>query len=341
MHKTLDVMKTVKKLRKLLPLGMLVCAALLSNQAAAQGMEPVPIQAAVADAQAQRSMMLAAAQAGERVVAVGARGLVILSDDGGQHWRQARQVPVDFTLTAVSFSDDKQGWAVGHGGVVIHTADGGETWQLQRSATDVDQPLFTVYFRDSQHGWAAGLWSLLLQTADGGKTWTTLHLPMAAGSKRNDLNLLHLFPGQGEAIYLAAEQGTLYHSADAGQHWDVLATGSKASLWSGVLAQPSGTLIVAGLGGKLLRSTDAGANWQTVSIPTSGSITTLQATPGLLTASSLEGKLLQSRDDGVNWQVVWSSPQALTTVLVTSPGLVLPFSKEGALKPVAIDAPKP
>lgn len=334
MHGRIDVMNVCKTL---LWLALAGCSAL----AAAQGMEPVPVRAAVADRFADRAMMLDAALAGERVVAVGARGEVILSDDGGRQWRQARQVPVDFTLTAVSFVDDKEGWAVGHGGVVIHTADGGETWQLQRSATDVDQPLFTVYFRDRQHGWAAGLWSLLLQTEDGGKTWTTLHLPVAAGSKRSDLNLLRFFPGSGDTLYLAAEQGTLFRTTDAGQHWDLLATGSKASLWSGAVVQPSGALIVAGLGGKLLRSTDGGSQWQTVALPTSGSITRVQATQGLLTASSLEGKILQSRDEGASWQVLWSAPQGLTTILVNRLGQVLPFSKDGVLKPVEGVAAKP
>lgn len=300
----------------------------------AQGMQPVPVQAAVASRYADRAMMLDAVQAGERIVAVGARGNVILSDDGGKTYRQARQVPVDFTLTSVFFVDARQGWAVGHGGVVIHTEDGGETWQLQRSATDVDQPLFTVYFRDSQHGWVAGLWSLFLETSDGGKSWTALHLPVAQGAKRSDLNLLHLFPGAGNALYLTAEQGTLFRSRDSGQSWDLLATGSKASLWSGVAAGPSGTLIVAGLGGKLLRSSDEGASWQAVALPTTGSITALQGSKGVITASSLEGKVLQSRDEGASWQVLWSAPQALTALSVNAAGQVLPFSKEGPLKPI-------
>ncbi|TQK09305.1 photosystem II stability/assembly factor-like uncharacterized protein [Herbaspirillum sp. SJZ130] len=331
MRGRIDVMRVCEKL----PFIVALAAGVLGSASVwAQGMEPVPIRAAAADRHADRAMMLNAALAGERIVAVGARGDVILSDDGGKTWRQARQVPVDFTLTGVSFVDDRQGWAVGHGGTVMHTEDGGETWQLQRSATDVDQPLFSVYFRDSQHGWAAGLWSLLLQTTDGGKTWTTLHLPVAAGAKRSDLNLLRLFPGTDQTLYLAAEQGTLFRSRDAGQNWEILTTDSKASLWSGAVATPSGALIVAGLGGKLLRSTDGGISWQKVQVPTTGSITTVQASQRLITASSLEGKVLQSRDDGVSWQVLWSAPQALTAVLVNRLGQVVPFSKEGALKPI-------
>src|SRR5213593_949007 len=65
-------------------------------------------------AMAAKSMLLGAAQAGERLVAVGERGIVVLSEDAGRTWRQAR-VPVSVTLTAVRFVDAKQGFVVGHG----------------------------------------------------------------------------------------------------------------------------------------------------------------------------------------------------------------------------------
>jgi photosystem II stability/assembly factor-like uncharacterized protein len=71
----------------------------------------------------------AVALVGHRLVAVGLDGLVILSDDNGVSWRQV-QIPVQATLTAIRFTDDHVGWAVGHYGVVLHTVDGGEHWTL-------------------------------------------------------------------------------------------------------------------------------------------------------------------------------------------------------------------
>jgi len=56
--------------------------------------------------------------------------VVILSDDDGATWHQAK-VPVSVTLTAVSFGTPAKGWAVGHSGIVLHTEDGGETWVKQ------------------------------------------------------------------------------------------------------------------------------------------------------------------------------------------------------------------
>ena len=71
----------------------------------------------------------AIALAGHRLVAGGLDGLLILSDDNGLTWRQA-PFPVQATLTAIRFIDDRVGWAVGHYGAVLRTDDGGEHWTL-------------------------------------------------------------------------------------------------------------------------------------------------------------------------------------------------------------------
>ncbi|WP_430515935.1 WD40/YVTN/BNR-like repeat-containing protein, partial [Pseudomonas fluorescens] len=61
-------------------------------------------QAALQSAKAAHSVLLAVTRAGERLVAVGERGIVLLSDDSGVSWRQAK-VPVSVSLTAVQFVD--------------------------------------------------------------------------------------------------------------------------------------------------------------------------------------------------------------------------------------------
>ena len=129
-------------------------------------------------------MILSSARAGKRIIAVGNHGIVLLSDTDGADFRQAKSVPVRSTLTAVSFVDEKTGWAVGQWGVVLRTDDAGENWTVQRHDTSVDQPLFSVWFRDRQRGYAVGLWSLLIATVDGGKTWTQIKLPPPPGRKK-------------------------------------------------------------------------------------------------------------------------------------------------------------
>jgi photosystem II stability/assembly factor-like uncharacterized protein len=276
-------------------------------------------------------MVLDATRAGSRIVAVGEHGNVLLSDDGGKTQHQARKVAADLTLTAVSFADARNGWAVGHGGVILHTADGGETWALQRQDVAVDQPLLTVYFRDAQHGWAGGLWSLLLSTQDGGQTWQKVDLPAQAGGKRSDLNLLKIFGAPAGQLYIAAERGTVLSSGDGGASWQYLSTGSKASLWSGT-AVGAHTLLVGGLGGRMLRSIDDGGSWAVIDAGTAGSITQLQADGANVWASSLDGHLLQSRDEGLTWQAVGAATAPLTAIARGAGQSYLRYSRRGLLK---------
>src|SRR5688572_33454441 len=62
---------------------------------------------------AANSLLLDLAVAGARLVAVGERGHVLLSDDQGATWRQATSVPTRVMLTSVYFVDGQYGWAVG------------------------------------------------------------------------------------------------------------------------------------------------------------------------------------------------------------------------------------
>lgn len=92
---------------------------------------PLPLrQPALITPKALGAAMLTVVRAGARLVAAGERGTVLWSDDQGKTWQQA-EVPVQATLTALRFVDDRTGWAVGHMGVVLRSDDGGQTWVKQ------------------------------------------------------------------------------------------------------------------------------------------------------------------------------------------------------------------
>jgi len=280
-------------------------------------------------AAALHSMILDAARAGKRIVTVGEHGGILLSDDGGATFRQAAGVPVDLTLTAVSFADERNGWAVGHGSTILHTADGGEHWDLQHQDLQVDQPLFSVHFRDKDNGWAVGLWSLMLATTDGGKTWAKVALPAPEGQKRADINLMHLFDGEGGKLYVAAEQGLVLGSADAGRSWRFEKTGVLASLWSGAAGQ--GGAVLAGLRGKMVATAD-GTAWHALPSPTEASITHIVRAGPVYWASALNGAVLRSRDEGRSWQLVKTYGKPVTAILPLDDQRVLAFSKQGLLR---------
>jgi photosystem II stability/assembly factor-like uncharacterized protein len=104
---------------------------------------------------ASHSLLLDITRANDRLVTIGERGHVLISDDNGQFWKQIL-VPTRSQLTAIYFLDDRHGWAVGHDAVILSTNDGGETWSLQHRDKQYDDPLLDIWFKDQNNGFAIG-----------------------------------------------------------------------------------------------------------------------------------------------------------------------------------------
>jgi len=247
-----------------------------------------------------RSLLLDVDRAGDRLVAVGAWGHVVLSDDDGLTWRQARAVPTRRTLTSVSFPDAQHGWAVGHDAVVIHSGDRGETWVRQFDAAQDEATLLSVWFEDARHGFAVGSFGLMIETRDGGATWSRRRLGKAG---EEDPHLNEIFRGPEGSLFIAAEFGRVYRSMDGGATWARLETGYEGSMWGGI-ALADGDLLVYGLRGHAFRSDDLGETWREVETGTEQSIQDASMLPGgVLALVGLGGLMETSRDAGRSFEV--------------------------------------
>ncbi|MCS0630530.1 YCF48-related protein [Telluria mixta] len=263
-------------------------------------------------ANAVRAPLLAATRAGNRIVAVGDHGVVLLSDDG-KTYRQAKSVPVRGLLTSVQFIDPQRGFAAGHDGVVLGTRDGGETWSLLRATPGVEQPILSFHFDSPDHGIAVGLYGWAIETRDGGRTWAERHIGTGADADRH---LYHVFASAHGTLLIAAEAGTLYRSADGGKSWDTLATGNKGSLWHGA-ALVDGTLLVCGMRGHLYRSADDGRTWRAVDAHTSQSLTGIaQLADGSVVVAGMAGTTLRSTDGGTTFTSTQRAQQEPLTAVV-------------------------
>ena len=324
----------MKVIRKIFHPALLVaafaCVASASVACADAGRPALHVEAAEHVPAANVAMMLAASLAGKRIVAVGDRGVVLLSDDDGKTFRQARSVPVSSSLTGVSFADARTGWAVGHWGAIVKTTDGGETWTVQRSDLTVDQPLFSVYFKNTHEGWTVGLWSLMLHTTDGGATWSTVKLPPPLGAKKADRNLYSIFADAKGSLFIACEQGRVLRSSDGGVTWTYAETGYSGSFWSGVALQ-DGTLLVGGLRGTIYRSADGGSTWTAARTPFKSSVTGMvQRFDKSIVASALDGVTFVSHDDGATFTGTQRPDRTAPTAVVdTQEGVPVFFTSDG------------
>lgn len=328
------IMPIPSMLRFTLTCGLTLALGLISTTWRAQAADlesAFEVHPATISPFASKSMMLDVTRAGERVVAVGDRGVILLSDDEGQSWRQPAMVPVNATLNAVSFVDEITGWAVGHWGVILNTVDGGETWVQQRIDASEDRPLFSVHFSDARNGIAVGLWSLLLRTKDGGQTWEDVALHAPPGDTRADRNLMRIFADTRGNLFIVGERGTVLRSTDNGHSWDYRETGYHGSFWTGI-ALPDDTLLIAGLRGSLYRSLDNGDTWGAAQSTTQSSITDIVSLESGVLAVALDGVSLESVDGGASFVSRQRDDRvALTAAAPLRDGRAIIFSRTGVL----------
>ena len=158
----------------------LACAMLAASAHAAPFLDPLEVPAPMSPL-ASKSIVQAVARAGSKLVAVGQRGHVLVSDDGGKSWRQS-SVPVSSDLTSVFFVDERKGWAVGHDGVILHTSNAGATWSRQLDGHRAGALLLEAYPEDASAKDAQELLSHSQSRVDGSALLT--FVPVSKSARR-------------------------------------------------------------------------------------------------------------------------------------------------------------
>ena len=325
---------------------------------AAGGLLPVAGAAAAAtpfrdvlDTPAQKSALAARGlvsgltRAGKRLVAVGQRGHVLLSDDAGTTWQQA-DVPVSADLVAVCFPSEQTGWAVGHDGVILKSVDAGRSWSRQLdgrglgevlvpwytksgdskwlaearrfAAQGAENPFLDVWFDDDRHGIVVGAFGLMLRTADGGKSWEPL---MHAADNPKSLHLYAVRRIGGE-LFAVGEQGTALKWDREGGRFVALTLPYAGTLF-GVVGK--GRVVVGhGLRGNVVRSGDGGATWQSVATGVGVGLTAGTVDErGRIVIVSQAGHVLASSDDGASFSPLKiERPTPAAAVASAGPGVL-------------------
>lgn len=229
------------------------CAALALSGAASAGAAIDPAERSDPSPLAARTLLLDIARAGERLVAVGDRGHVVVSLDDGHTWSQA-VTPTRAMLTGVSFGSETQGWAVGHDGVILATADAGKTWTRQDGGGDLETVFLDVLALDAQRAFAIGAYGKFLATTDGGQTWTERRI------HDEDLHFNRIARDQDGTLFIAGEAGLVLVSRDGGATWTRSELNYEGSLY-GVRPLSGGVLLAYGLRGRVFISADDGESW--------------------------------------------------------------------------------
>lgn len=295
---------------------------------AAESSEPAPL--------ASRSLLLDVTRAGQRLVAVGDRGHVLLSDDEGGTWRQVI-VPTRAMLTGASFGDAQHGWTVGHDGVILATANAGQTWTAQASTySDLETIFLDVQAADAQRAIAIGAYGKAVVTADGGKTWMP-SLPVP-----EEVHLNQVVLDASKTQHIAGENGTLL-VRDTRKGWRKLPVPYDGSLY-GVMLLGEHSLLVYGLRGHVFTSDDDGETWAERATPAAVLIMAgVRLKSGVIVLAGLGGNFSVSRDGGHTF-AAWK-PAAFTggvaSLLETADGALLAVGESGAVRLLLPEGSKP
>lgn len=262
------------------------------------------------------STMIDIERAGGRLVAVGERGHVLLSDDKGESWQQGK-VPFRRMLTGVHFADAQRGWAVGHQSMIFHSEDGGQTWERQ-----VDGFAFQQKFNEEN----------VLRTREAHEA---LSVELEANpDPSRDLELEDALFAFEDAEFALEEppSPTNFHDVwflDRDNGWAVGAFGRMAETHDGgktwldtshrvqtpdglhlnaITGTSRGEIFMTGESGVIFRSLDSGTTWEQMDVGYYGTFfgVTFDPVNDVLRVFGLGGALYQSPDKGLTWEAVES-----------------------------------
>ena len=293
------------------------------------------------------SMLLDIAAAGDNLVAVGERGHILYSEDGGKTWVQAR-VPVSTMLTRIFFISPELGWAVGHDGNVLVSRDGGINWELQRDGVSAQAQI-----NEERAGRAKVQLEQLYEQAKAAPEDDQEDLDAAleeAAHKlkvaRDALNeqvfappLMDVWFTDEERGWASGAYGTLLHTSNSGRHWDDWShkvDNPEELHLNGVAGAPDGSLYLASEWGTVFRSQSNGAHWEPLETGYDGSFFGVLVSPasGSVFAYGLLGTVYRSRDGGENWEPLQSrAPASLFGGIATIDG-TLTWVGTGSKAPV-------
>lgn len=284
---------------------------------------------------------------GQRILIAGEQGHILYSDDSGTTWAHA-QVPISLAITAVIFSGRDTAWAAAHDGVLLRSTDHGQSWQTNLTGIDVA--------RMSADAAAARVEQLQLEMEQADPAsiedleWALDDARFAfedASAVIDDgvtMPLLDVWFEDERNGYALGAYGILLRTTDGGSTWklisDRLDNPDNYHLY-GIARSVSGTLLVAGEAGTLLRSRNSGETWDRLDSPYQGSFFgTVAAHDGGLLAFGLRGNVFRSIDEGDTWSHVDTGDQRTllggmtqadgSIVLVGSAGAVLVSHDHGA-----------
>jgi photosystem II stability/assembly factor-like uncharacterized protein len=259
----------------------------------------------------------------EDLLLAGGGGGIAYSYDKGASWRQAQLeegvVAVTAFAASPAFASDHTIVAATLDRGLLRTSDGGHTWTS--ASFGLGNLAVTALLWVSGATVLAATGDGIYRSGDAGRGWRLVY-------PADELDIESFVLLADQTILAMQSNGELLRSRDGGKRWSPQEAEARDIQVSACLVTPAGTLLLGTLEHGLLRSEDAGANWQVVYART---VYTGLYLPGCLYVGT-EAGVSYSLDDGLSWREFSAPPvHDVRTLLAHSEQLVLSGMYSGAL----------
>lgn len=234
-------------------------------------------------------------------------GSLRVTDDGGRSWLRREAAPMPGatwrSIEQLVFTTPSIGWHLDSYALRV-SRDGGASWATSPLPAMLTRPA-QLHFVDVQNGWIVDLDGRLFASHDGGQQWAAAPQPAGAQHWAQLVRFVDARTG-----VLVVNEGNIdtsvWHTTDGGQNWrSTNFRRGGGGRMAGLVYADARTVWMAGervVGESLWKSSDAGATWQPVAVPTEASIERLafaDARHGWFVAG---GQLYGTVDGGATWQ---------------------------------------
>lgn len=274
---------------------------------------------------AAREPVLALHPLDDTLIAVGARGHILESTDGGESWIQVAS-PVRRILTSMCETPGGRLFVTGYEATLLERLDADGNFVLRHQFEDEDMPLFACHFTSETDGMAVGAYGLLLTTDDGGQTWQDDII---------DDDEPHVYglaeAPDGSFVLAATEFGLILKQMPGEKAWQRVYEDYGGSLF-GMAVTAEGHFTAYGLNGFALSSKD-GENWTEWSFPTATSVFSSETTDDRTLFAGSGGFIHAQTSDDIT-TVTLSDRISINdlTGLPDAPGLLIVGANEGLFR---------
>lgn len=243
---------------------------------------------------------------GNQGVAVGDRGMLLATEDGGTSWDiHSLDTTTDsgnamLALFDVALAGER--WlVVGQMGLVRYSDDRGQTWKTSESGTH--ERLLGVSSNEAGLAVAVGSFGTIRLSFDAGATWEGAGI--MASEFVDEAHDPHLYDAHVTAegtIFVIGEFGLILRSSDRGETWEAVHRGD-VSLFA-LHMRSDGASYAVGQNGTVLRSRDVGESWQPLETGLNANLLGVHASAdGTITIPGMR-HMIVSDDGGETWHQV-------------------------------------